>query len=331
MASSDKTIILPAYLVVGTDMLKREDVLRRLRIRLEKLGDLSFNQDTFNGSKDTGEAIVAACETLPFASEKRLVIVEMPEKLHKADQEVLISYLEDPAPTAVLLLVADSLAKNTRLYKAVAKVGERSIIDCTPPKTNDLPTMIRKMADDHGSSIDAAAAQTLISLVGEDTVRLDKEIQKLALLTSSAGHITQSDINDNVAKTTEYKPWDLTDAFADRDISSTLIIMRNMPSTSPHVMLRQCVSKTREMLGLKALSDVRGASENEIADFLKLSPKLQGNARRSVMNRRIRAAKNFSTQELRDMLCKSVEVERRMKSGYDPNSELTDWIIESLA
>lgn len=312
-------------------MLKREDVLRRLRIRLEKLGDLSFNQDTFNGTKDTGEEIVAACETLPFASEKRLVIVNSPEKLNKADQEVVISYLENPAPTAVLLLIADSLAKNTRLYKTVASVGARSIIDCSPPKKNDLPTMIQRMAEDHGSSIDPASANALLSLVGEDTVRLDKEVQKLALLTSTAGRITQEDIANNVAKTTEYKPWDLTDAFADRDISSTLLIMKNMPSTSPHVMLRQCVTKVREMLSLKALSEIRGASDDEMAEYLKLSPKLQGNARRSVINRRVNASKNFSASELRAMLCASVEVEKRMKSGYDPNSELTDWIIVSLA
>ena len=42
--------LLSAYLVNGEDELKRETVLKRLRARMDKLGDMDFNSDTFDGA-----------------------------------------------------------------------------------------------------------------------------------------------------------------------------------------------------------------------------------------------------------------------------------------
>ena len=50
MATSNKNSLLPVYLVIGEDELKRETVIRRLHARLEKMGDLSFNSETFSAA-----------------------------------------------------------------------------------------------------------------------------------------------------------------------------------------------------------------------------------------------------------------------------------------
>ena len=50
MATSKKNdALLPAYLVVGEDSLKRQAVLARLRTRLSALGDMEFNSDDLDG------------------------------------------------------------------------------------------------------------------------------------------------------------------------------------------------------------------------------------------------------------------------------------------
>ena len=41
--------LLPVYLIVGEDALKRDTVMKRLRARLSSMGDLSFNADEFDG------------------------------------------------------------------------------------------------------------------------------------------------------------------------------------------------------------------------------------------------------------------------------------------
>ena len=106
--------LIPAYLIVGEDALKRSTVQRRLRERLAQYGDLSFNSDTFDGETALGADIVSACNTMPFASEKRLVYVRDADKLKKADSEELVAYLDSPSDQTVLALEAEKLAKNTR-------------------------------------------------------------------------------------------------------------------------------------------------------------------------------------------------------------------------
>lgn len=78
---------LPAYLINGEDELKRETVLKRLKSRLSEFGDMDFNSDVFDGDTAEGADIVTACNTMPFASEKRLVVVHRADALKKADSE----------------------------------------------------------------------------------------------------------------------------------------------------------------------------------------------------------------------------------------------------
>ena len=126
---SEQNQLLAAYLAVGEDALKREAVIARLRKRLSALGDLSFNADDFDGETAAGADIAAACNTMPFASPVRLVYVRNAEKLKKADSEELVSYLAAPSESTVLALEAEKLAKNTRLYKAVAGLGPKAVIE----------------------------------------------------------------------------------------------------------------------------------------------------------------------------------------------------------
>ena len=173
--------LLPAYLINGEDQLKRETVLKRLRSRLEAMGDLDFNCDTFDGKDALGGDIVAACNTMPFGIDKRLVIVRNADDLKKADSEALVAYLASPADFTVLALLANKFAKNTRLYKAAAAVGPKAVIDCAPRKAYELPSQVRAMATSHGIAMTDSAAKLLVELVGEDTVHLDAELKKIAL------------------------------------------------------------------------------------------------------------------------------------------------------
>ena len=181
MSDSQHTDLLPAYLAVGEDALKREAVIARLKARLGTMGDMAFNSDEFDGESAEGAAIAAACNTMPFASPVRLVYVRNVDKLKKADAEELVNYLKAPSATTVLACEAEKLARNTRLYKALAAAGPKAVIDCAPPKSWELPKRVRAMACTHGITLTEGAASALVELVGENTVHLDNELKKIAL------------------------------------------------------------------------------------------------------------------------------------------------------
>lgn len=318
MAEKKDIQLLPVYLVNGEDHLKRDVTVNRLKARLEKLGDLSFNSDRFDGASADGEAIAAACETMPFASEKRLVVVNDADKLSKASQKVLVEYVKAPCESTVLLLVSDKLAKNTALYKAVAAVGKQSVIDCTPPQKRDLPNQVRAMAPSHGITIAPKAAALLVELVGEDTVHLDEELKKLALSCGGKDAISEADVRALVARVNEAKPWQFVDAFSARNVKECMRILAIMPSASPHALLRQCVSRIRELICAKSMSGSANP-QRALAEELGMQDWRVKN--------HMSWARGFSDAELRDALRTSLDCERKMKGGSDPEAAFLDWVL----
>lgn len=323
MTAQKDTTLLPAYLVNGEDHLKRERVLKRLKMRLEKEGDLSFNHDTFEGASASGEEIASACRVVPFASEKRLVAVNLADKLAKKSQAELVDYLKAPCESTVLVLVADKLAKNTALYKAVAGFGKSAVIECVPPKKKDLVNQVRDMAPSHGVTMTQGAAAALVELVGEDTVHLDAELEKLSLMQRSGDVIEEGQVRDAVARVSEVKPWEFVDAFAARALPECVRMLRLMPSASPYALLRQCVGRVRELMCAQVMLASGGNAVALVSEALKMPDwKVRGY---------VSCARNFTAAELRRALETSLETERKMKGGSVPEAAFLDWVVDTLS
>lgn len=326
MAKSANRELLPAYLIVGDDALKREVAVRRLRARMDALGDAAFNTEDFDGEVAIGADIVAACNTVPFACEKRLVFVHNAEKLRKADSEELVAYLSAPCETTILALEAEKLAKNTRLHKAVAAVGSKAVIECALPKGRDeLPRKVREMGPGHGITLTEGAARRLVELLGDDTVRIDSELRKLALAHEGAGPVDEREVGALVARATEPKPWELTDAFAGRDLARVLKTVSLMRSSSPHALLPQCVRRVRELICVQSLMR-RGAGDQEMAQALGLSP-----ARAWTLKNYKAWVRAWRAGELRRALATARDAEQHMKSGGIPEAVFKDWLVGTLA
>jgi DNA polymerase-3 subunit delta len=307
---------LPVYLIVGADELKREYVMSRLTERMEKLGDLDFNRDSFEGGQIAAEELVTACNTLPFMSEKRLVVVRNAEKLRKQAQEAIISYLENPNDTVVLALVAEKLAKNTRLYKAIAKVDKKAVVDCSPKSARELPGQVRQFAASRGVSITQAAAEKLISLIGESTVHLDGEIGKMAVALGQGSVIDVAEVETYVARVIEPKPWHLTDALAARDARTCAVLLARMGSQSPFGLLTMCVNRIRDLLVAK---EIRSHNQQELASAL-------GRPDWQVKNY-FRWADGFTQRELEAALIAAAACDQAMKTGADQQIAIERWIL----
>ena len=314
--------LLPVYLANGDDALKRERVAQRLAQRVGRLGDLSFNSESFDGEVARGEDIVAACNTLPFMSEVRLVTVKAADKLRKADSEALVAYLGAPSPTTVLALYAAGLAKNTRLYKAVAAHGAQAVIDCASVGKRDLPKLVMQMAKTHGIALRSDAAGMLVELAGEDTVRLDAELKKLALAHKGDAAVRAEEVAALVGRTTEAKPWEFVDAFSERNAAKCLGLRARMESTSPYALLAMCITRVRELAMVKGLL-ARGQADR-LADVVK-GPSWK------VEKRYPAYARNYTAPELREALRSARDAERAMKSGADPEASFTEWYLSVLA
>ena len=320
MAPKEKTL-LPAYLAVGEDELKRRTVIERLRKRVSSMGDLSFNHDVFDGATASGSDIAIACNTFPFASPVRLVEVNHVEKLGKQDADVLVAYLTSPCTSTVLLASSEKLAKNSRLYKALANVGNGAVIDCTPMKRYELTKALRSMAVGHGYTLSDRAAVRLVELVGEDTVRLDTELRKLALAHKGNDPVSEREVEALVAQTSEAKPWEFVDAFSRRDMGGCLKLLPFLKSSSPYSLLAMCTNRLRELCCAQSLA-ARGEAKS-LSTVLKVPDWRVKN--------HVAWSRNFTADELKRAFSTARDCEQAMKSGSDPDLEFKTWFVEVLA
>ena len=312
--------LLPAYLIVGVDEFKRTSAVSRMRARLEKTGMAAFNLDERDMTKDPQvDDIIASLNTFPMGADFRLVILENCDKLPKAVSEPLVDYLANPSPTTVCLLVATSLAKNTRLYKAVAKVGAKAVVDCTPKKAWELPKQVVAMARAHGKTMGLPAAEALVSRAGENTRMLDNELKKLAAMLP-APEITLADVEAHVMRTAEVKPWDFLNAVSARDMTRSLELLALQPDRSEVRLWSLLVTRIRELIVAKAL-DARGAGRELAATLGVQSWQVKNH---------LSWARKYRMDELIDALSGAVEVELALKGSRDGALALRLWVIDLI-
>ena len=317
MANKTVPALLPAYLVVGGDQLKRETATRRLKARLDE-GLAAFNLDERTASADIDPTDVAiSLNTLPLGDGFRLVMIHDANRLPKPVSETIISYLENPNPGCVLCLVAEALARNTRLYKAVAKVGKRSVIDCTPIKARDLPNYLVRHAAAKGLSIDVRAASELVSRVGENTTLLDRQLTTLGELCAETGRISLGDVERNVPRTAEVKPWEFLDKVAAGDASRALELYRHMQNPSQVALLSLLTRRVRELVCARALID-RGQARQLASELGRQEWQVRSVAQ---------AARRFTMAQLVSCLGACARCERELKGGADAETAFVSLVL----
>lgn len=309
--------LLPAYLIVGADELKRDAAVRRLRSRVP--ADMAdFNLDELDGAslEEPGQ-LISSAQTMPFCADFRLVIVNGAGELAKPVSEAVVSYLADPNPQCVLCLVAEKLAKNTRLYKAVAKVGPHSVIDCAPLKRWELPPYVVRLAQKRGLSMDNAAAQELVERVGESTVALDNQIATLAQLVGDAGRITLADVEANVAQIAEVSPWAFADAVCERNAPRAMEMLNLMKAPSLVFLHSVLVGRLRELICAKSL-DARGAASGLARELGRQSWQVKNH---------VRWSRAFGEEELVELLGQAAVCERALKGSQDSEAAFARFVL----
>ena len=213
MADSE---LRPIYLLTGGDRPKIRRALERLRARF---GPESV--ETIDAAAAGGEEAVAACNSLGlFAGDGgRLVVVEGVEQWKKEDEEAIAGYVANPAPGALLALVAGGDLKGSTLPALAAKAGEVLAYDI--PRPRDLPSWVRAQFERLGVAVDAEGARALVEVVGEDATALASEVDKLAAW-SGGEPVGRREVELLAAPAHEASQWAIMDAWGARDLTASL-------------------------------------------------------------------------------------------------------------
>ena len=140
--------------------------------------------------------IIAACETLPFASDKRLVVVrELNGTTGRSEaEERFVSYIPKVPDSCVLVIFLRGKADGRKkLYSAVKKKG--GIVSFEPLGDAELNGWIVRVFQQNGKKCAPDVASLLSFTVGNDTALLRAEIEKLTALAGDRDTITENDVH----------------------------------------------------------------------------------------------------------------------------------------
>lgn len=220
---------LPAYLVKGDDAVLRAEALRALVTELVGDADRSLVVEEFDPPADDPDTAgpVDAARTPPFLTERRVVVVRDVSGYPAAGLRPVLDYLDDPSPTATLVLVAGDRSVPAPLAKAVKAVGH--VIDASAPRNAKAraPWLEQHLAASP-VRLDAAALDLVDRHLGEDLGRLENLLAALAAAYGTGARVGTDDVQPFLGEAGSVPPWELTDAIDKGRTDLALAALRRM-------------------------------------------------------------------------------------------------------
>ncbi len=274
MAKTEADLI---YVIAGKDT---SDVNARCDKLLDTL--LEPEQRAFALFKpEQGQAsvteILDELRTLPFLTERKVVLVKDADKFVSNNRELLEKYFDAPSSTGVLVLTVSSWPSNTKLAKKLAKAGK--LITVTQPKAWQLPGKLIEYAHDaHGQRLTKEAAELLVELAGDSLAALYSEIDKLSLYAEGRKGITDKDVESLIGHNRMFSTFAVIDAIIAGDVAVAIDRLRTMFATdksAEYTAVGAFAFHFRRLFGAKAMLD-EGASADDIAKRLRIWGNKQG-------------------------------------------------------
>jgi DNA polymerase-3 subunit delta len=213
---------LPAYLIHGDD----HDRVGERRSRLKATAEAEVGAEGVEQLVDdqaTPAAVANTLSAMTLGIGRRFVLVEGVERWKEADVTAalvpVLRTLDRETTTVAFVAMEDKkLQAPPALAAAVEKMGG-TLVSEQSLKARDLPRWAVEQAHRLGVELDGAAAQALVAQVGERRVRLERELEKLALEHGPGARLSTSDVEGAVADGAERQVWGLVDAImaGDRD------------------------------------------------------------------------------------------------------------------
>jgi DNA polymerase-3 subunit delta len=323
-SSEGSGAIKSAYLIVGTDAGKIDAALSRLRARAEREGGQGSLESfaTGDGPSDP-EALIAAIPSMSLMAQRRYLLADGVERWTAKQATAVAAALDDLPPDLTVALVAREEPPRRkapkRLVDAVKGAGGE-VLRYDAPKARDLPDRLVAEARNRGFRLDAGAARLLVDRMGEGTMRLATEIDRLSVWAGPDGEVTAEDLEAMVVDTSEEATWALSDAVVARDPAAALRAAERLTVQGEAVtpIVYQAARRLRDAHAA-VLELERGTSPKEVEGKLRMHPY----AARML----VRSVRDASALEMRAATCAVADLEWWTRGG----SEYPDDVALTLA
>lgn len=298
-----------SYLFFGNESFLKNLYKEKLKKAMIEETAEAMNFNYYEDKKVSVSSIIDTAETLPFLSEKRLIIVKNSSLFYsgrKEDSEKMAVYLEKVPQTSCILFIEEEVDKRGKLYKAITKYGYP--VEFKALSEKELISWITKGFQKNNISIEAKAASYLVYTVGGDMNSLIQEIRKLCDYKGQNGSITIADIDSICIKSFEAKVFDLVAAIGNQKLEKAIEIYSNLLlfKQSPIMILAMIIRQFRLILQCQSF-----LKENLELSFI--AQRLE--QRDFIVKQCLNQSKNFSFEKLKQALEDCLETDIQIKTG----------------
>ena len=248
-------------------------------------GERSLMVDEFDGDEYELRLVADAAQTMPFLTDRRVVVARDVGRFGADELTPLLHYLANPLDSTDLVLVAGGGRLVKQLVDAVKAAGGATTNTSPPNRAKDRQTWVRAEAEGHGVRLDGAAAARIAEQLGEDVGRLEGLLGVIRAAYGEGVKIGVDAVDPFLGEAGGVPPWDFTDAIdAGRTATALTMMARMMHGGERHPL--QIMAILHGHYGkLARLDGVDARSEHDAAEAMGIkagfpAKKALGNYRR---------------------------------------------------
>ena len=331
------------YLFYGEEDYLIDEAIKLIKRTYVEESFETLNYIVLDGENVNFDGIVNASETLPFMSNKKIVIVknlplfenkmQIGEDLGEWDnpkaKKMLIEHIESLGEHLCLIFIKkiDNIRKSNSIYKTINKVGD--IVEFKKIRGMDLENWISHSFKKHGKTISKFNINYFIqhssyfdSKQKKTLYDLENEIIKISNYISDE-KVTGEDIDFSMARSLDMNIFNLLNNISQKNGAEAIRLFNEMYFSGEPALfiLHMIVRQLRNMLHIKVLK-AKGYAEKEINDKVGLSQYEY----RKVFNQ----SNNFSIRQLESFLKYCLAADNSIKTGFMNDRLALEVLITNL-
>jgi DNA polymerase-3 subunit delta len=311
----------PVYVVVGPEEYQCRLAISLLRQKILKPDAFAFNYAEFSAQETPMREAIEAANTFPMMSPRRLVLVTDLDRTGPTDQEILLSYLENPSMRSVVILTAENIDRRTSFYRRLAE--KTCLAEFPKLKGFALERWAESFSRQRGFHVSSASLKRVVDLAGEDLQSLANELEKLMIYAGKEKTIPDTAVDDLVSCSRQHTIFELTKALGMRDRAGALRQLGNLIDSGepPLVIVSMMARHFRQILIAQDLLE-QGKSPRDAATAAQVPAFL--------VDELVRHARVIDWATARTMHLRLAEADYRFKSSPADERMVLEEIIYSL-
>lgn len=303
------------YLLYGPEVYLKKQYRDKLKEAI--IGSDTMNYNYYEGKGQDIKAIIGIAETMPFFSDRRLIVIEN-SGFFSSTQEELAAYMKEIPETTYIVFVEEDVDKRNKLFKAVSSVGYAA--NMTSPDEKTLKLWVAGMIKKEGKNVSERTVMKFLETVDNDMENIRQELEKLLCYTAEADVVTEEDVAEVCSVHTENKIFDMIQSVALKNQREALRLYDDLLTLKepPMRILYLIAKQFNTLLQIKELA-VRGYTSPVIAERIGM--------KEFIVRKNMGLTKKFSIKELTEAVSECAKSEEAVKTGMMNDQMAVELII----